>query len=447
MNEKNEALEIDASPTKGFFVDMLTRDIPLEQAILDLVDNSVDAARRPAAKGGRSLDDADVQISFNEKLFRISDNCGGFSKEEARRYAFRFGRPAKKASSPHSIGQFGVGMKRALFKFGDHFWVASRSVVDEWAIDVPVPDWEKDDKNWHFEWSDFKKFSRKVDEAGGTYIEVGDLRPEVAAKFSSKIFENQIIALIKSKHRTFLSQGLTISVNGQHITPAVVLLAVADGLDPGVAIFNVTKNRPAPVHIKIVSGVGHSAPRQAGWYVICNGRVVLEADRRDVTGWGFYEEETNRLLIPSYHNQFARYRGLAFFDSEDSGQVPWNTTKTDVDQDSPVWRAAFESMRELMRPVINFLNDLDQDIEESPDEESPLLRLVNDARYVAPETLTAAKPFRAPARGEVVVGPRMSRISYFKARDDIDLLKKELHVSSIRAVGEKTFDLVLSDIK
>ncbi len=31
-------LPIDAEPTKQFFVDMITRDIQLEQAVLDLVD-------------------------------------------------------------------------------------------------------------------------------------------------------------------------------------------------------------------------------------------------------------------------------------------------------------------------------------------------------------------------------------------------------------------------
>ena len=36
--------EIDASPTKAFFIDNLTRDLTLEDAILDLIDNSVDAA-------------------------------------------------------------------------------------------------------------------------------------------------------------------------------------------------------------------------------------------------------------------------------------------------------------------------------------------------------------------------------------------------------------------
>ena len=37
---------IDASPTKNFFVDMLTRDIDIKDAILDLLDNCIDGIQR-----------------------------------------------------------------------------------------------------------------------------------------------------------------------------------------------------------------------------------------------------------------------------------------------------------------------------------------------------------------------------------------------------------------
>ena len=39
------SLKADASPTKAFFVRMLTRDISLDDCILDLVDRSADAIR------------------------------------------------------------------------------------------------------------------------------------------------------------------------------------------------------------------------------------------------------------------------------------------------------------------------------------------------------------------------------------------------------------------
>ena len=71
-----------------------------------------------------------------------------------------------------------------------------------------------------------------------------------------------------------------------------------------------------PVNVRITVGLGASVPTAAGWYVICNGRVILEADRRTNTGWGLVEENANRVVIPTFHNQFARFRGLVIFDSE-----------------------------------------------------------------------------------------------------------------------------------
>ncbi len=46
MSIIDESFTIKASPTKELFIYMMTRDIPLIRAILDLVDNSVDGATR-----------------------------------------------------------------------------------------------------------------------------------------------------------------------------------------------------------------------------------------------------------------------------------------------------------------------------------------------------------------------------------------------------------------
>ena len=43
---KNKYDTVDATPVKSFFVDMLTRDIELVDAILDLLDNCVDGILR-----------------------------------------------------------------------------------------------------------------------------------------------------------------------------------------------------------------------------------------------------------------------------------------------------------------------------------------------------------------------------------------------------------------
>ena len=58
---------INAEPTKSFFVDMITRDISLEQAVLDLVDNSVDGAMRFKKVADHPLDGYYVHIQVSTK--------------------------------------------------------------------------------------------------------------------------------------------------------------------------------------------------------------------------------------------------------------------------------------------------------------------------------------------------------------------------------------------
>ncbi len=204
---------INAEPTKTFFVEMITRDIPLEQAILDLVDNSVDGARRFRSDSQKPLDGFFVEIELSQDHFQIRDNCGGFGKEAAKDYAFRFGRPTSRATAPHAIGQFGIGMKRALFKFGNRFSVRSSTGTEHWAVDVDVPQWLSTE-GWTFPWAGFPADSKLSEESVGTEVIVRNLRPEVSARFGTSVFRNTVENLIKSKHRQFLSEGLAVLVNG-----------------------------------------------------------------------------------------------------------------------------------------------------------------------------------------------------------------------------------------
>jgi len=443
MADTEAPAPIDAAPTKSFFVDMLTRDIQLEQAVLDLVDNSVDGAKGLKTTGAKPFEGRFVKIQFSKEKFRITDNCGGFSTQAAREYAFRFGRNIETKRTPHSIGQFGVGMKRALFKFGQHFEVRVATDTEEWAVEVDVPKWETE-PGWTFPWAEFVADEHVSLASPGVDITVTELRPEVGWKFSTKQFETAIVALIKSKHRQFIAEGLSISVNGVHLdaTSLYLLLTEDKKFRPGIEKFTSKAQGQADVDIRIIVGIGQSSPRDAGWYVICNGRVILEADRRAVTGWGLIEEQSGSLMIPSFHNQFARFRGMVSMDSEDSARVPWNTTKTDVDQDNPVWREAFSRMLEMMRPVISFLNELDQDIDEHTREHSPLLDFVNKANPVKVESLVEKAAFAAPPRASLTKKIRTTKIQYSRPVDQIEYLMGELGLGTATAVGAQTFDLI-----
>lgn len=441
MSDSDLSGRIDAKPTKAFFIDMLTRDIGLEQAILDLIDNSVDGAKRISGDGAR-LEGRSVRLSFNDSKFRLIDNCGGFDRLTAQNYAFRFGRPKGSADTPNSIGQFGIGMKRALFKFGRKFSVRSATPQDLWAVDIDVEKWEESE-DWHFEWVDFGPQKPLSHDRPGTEIVVTQLRPNVSARFATRSFNNAVIDLVKSKHRQFIAQGLSIRINGFHVNALEIALLATGGITPGVISFPLQDEGEKDVHVTIKVGVGLSSPKEAGWYVICNGRVVLDADRSSSTGWGQVEASFDRVMLPSFHNQFARFRGIVTFDSIDSKRVPWSTTKNDIDQDSSVWARAYPRMLEMARPVIDFLNEVSEDIDEKTREGSALNALLSQSYPVRSDNLTHNTVFSAPKRTEVDFGPDTVKIQYSRLRGDIEFLKGELGLKTAKAVGEKTFDLTL----
>lgn len=435
--------EINAEPTKRFFVEMFTKDIPLDQAVLDLVDNSVDGARRaPGPDSAAPLEPYYIRISLSRTEFRIEDNCGGFDKETARQHAFRFGRDDAAARPAGSIGQFGVGMKRALFKFGKRFRVLSATSSETWAIDVPVADWLQA-PGWHFDWSNFSPEGDISNSTPGTEIVVTPLQFSVGVAFGSKQFENTIIALIKSKHRSFIAQGLSISVNGTRVQPLDLTLYSGSQVKPGIWSEVYDPEDKFPVRVKLIAGVGASSPAGAGWYIICNGRIILEADTRDVTGWGQVFGDTRN---PKFHGQFSRFRGIATFDSDSSARIPWNTTKTDIDGDNAIWRDVREHMMELMRPVIDFLNVLDSDIEKHTRDRSPMNKALVETPLVKVETLPQKAEFLVPAIEDLEEVIRYTKIQYSREVDEVEALKKALNASSAKAVGEKTFDMAYNRI-
>ena len=268
MNDE-QPKPISASPTKGFFVDMLIRDIPLQQAVLDLIDNCVDGA-----KGIRQDEDFSglrVDIDFSKDQFTIVDNCGGFSREVARDYAFRFGRDKKFTSTKHSIGQFGVGMKRALFKMGKHFVVESKTTEDHWAVEVDVDDWESRADDWTFPWSS-PSDERLQDRDVGTFIKVSSLREGTASTFGTSVFFNRVIGSIKSKHREFISNGLEVFVNGSRVDASDLRIYSTAQLKPVVEKFSVNEGGETPVDIRIVVGNRRSYT-QTGRVVRCVQRT------------------------------------------------------------------------------------------------------------------------------------------------------------------------------
>ena len=96
-----------------------------------------------------------------------------------------------------------------------------------------------------------------------------------------------------------------------------------------------------------------------------------------------------------------------------------------------------------MRPVIDFLNRLDAEKGRDEDKATPLTNAVDDADLRRLSKFKKRDAFLAPKTPPERSGPPAGRIQYSKPLGEIEIAKKLLRVSTLKEVGEKTFDYFL----
>lgn len=452
MEDNPPAGYVDARPEKRFFVEMLTRDIEFAPAVIDLVDNSVDGAKRlrpePAADDDdppARFDGLRVDLQLEPGGFEISDNCGGFSEQVATDYAFRFGRSTAQPTTEGEVGQFGVGMKRALFKLGSSFAVESQHDGARWQVDVDVPKWLEPESPWAFP-------IQTLDAAAedGTVLRSDHLLASAAARFARPAFVSRVTSEIAMRHAIALEQGLVVTVNQRPLTPRPAQLLQSDLIRPLTYVEQVAaEDGLAPLTMRLHAGLttlegpeaadedeidtdepglftGHDA---AGWYVFCNDRALVFADRSRLTGWG---DE-----VPRYHPQYRRFRGFVYLNG-DSRAMPWNTTKTDVDEDSVVWQHVRRSIVDALRKSVTVMNRIKREVQRMPPDQRPLVTALAAARPSVVEALEPQRTWVVPDLPPKVVN-ETTKISYSVARSVFEQASAALETDKPAEIGQRTF--------
>lgn len=419
--------KINANPTKEFFIEMLTRDIALDRAILDLIDNSVDASRQ------ENKPNSWIKIFLSEDKFEIYDNCGGMDRHVAQTYAFRFGRPSNSPETPNSVGQFGVGMKRTLFKLGKYFIVESRKNSVSFRISIDVDEWKnREENNWTFEIEDI--VDPQINE-GETRIVVTKLNSEIANQFKLETFKNTLSNQVSSAHFKSIDKGLKISINDIAASDYRLSLLSSDQIKPFRKNLTIDD-----VNINIIAGISGRDLKKGGWYIVCNGRLVASAEQSTISGWG-----TDK--IQQYHADYAFFRGMVEFDCANSSKLPWTTTKTGVDSNNPMYIAALNHMKIAMRQIIAFLKNRakeDTQYNDSLLDKKPLNDAIREAihqnKSIAPTEVIISDKFIAPDPIEPLAEPRETSIQYKVLTEEINIVKESLGVTSNVEVGKQTFN-------
>lgn len=437
-----ENYTIKGNPTKKFFIEMITRDISIEDAIIDLIDNSIDAASYRSAENYRGKE---IKLTVNENEFIIQDNCGGFSLETAQKYAFRFGRPDKAPVQESTIGRFGIGMKRALFKIGKHFSVESQRDQDHFIVNVNVDEWSRktikvatedniteDNEDWSFQYVIIDE--KQVTD--GTIIKVQLLTDDVKTLFSDKVFINTLFDTIRKMLYYYIDLGLTISLNGKTMEGTSMKMFISSDIYTPYVV----KGNKNGVNYTIIEGLGEVGdPSKSGWYIFCNNRLVLEADRSSLTQWGVN-------AMPKWHVDHVMFRGIIFLDSKETIKLPLTTTKKGIDASSELYQFLIQYMREGMTQIFSFLKRIPEMGENANEYRKDLAAKCKSVSAVELKRLSFEhineKHFRSPVLDidTLDLKEKMVRIAFDVPKELADKIKEYAQVKTYKDLGKLLFD-------
>lgn len=302
---------VNMEPAKRLFIEILTKDIKLEKAILDLIDNSIDAAK----KLSKNLETFNIRLTLDNKIFKIEDDCGGITVEEAKKDAFRFGSEnSDEKASQDSVGHYHIGMKRAFFKIGNIIKVDSATNKDFFSLTINANKWRKSPE-WSIKLKNFGTNSKL--NSIGTKINIKELNEEAKNKFNNEKFINGLREEIAQTYKDVIRKGITIIVNGY------VILTSRSANETELVRYKVD-NEKYIAEIILKKDIPNY--QKSGWNIYLNERRVVASDKTDLTGWDIGSEEQYHVI-----------RGYVYAKAKRTGALPFTTTKEGLDTSNPTY--------------------------------------------------------------------------------------------------------------
>jgi len=357
-----------------------------------------------------------------------------------------------------TVGVYGIGMKRAIFKLGRDCVVSSYASDAKFEVRISKA-WFGEESNWELPLGPLKRAFPHP----GTKIHVTDLNDEVKAKFSpdDPFIENFRKAVAQHYNR-ILQKGFVVTVNRVAIKPTILrFLSIPDLRESGIAPY-LFHGRVNEVDVDVIAGFYRPSPGEdeleeetetsrssdeAGWTVMCNDRVVLAQDKTILTGWG-------EAGVPRYHNQFIGIAGIVHFRSKEPAKLPLTTTKRGIDASSPVFLQVKNKMRDGLKRFTSMTNRFKKD----PVERARLFAATKDYTVDELDALRGTATFstdRSVANAKVFL-PRLpdlkkgtgKTIKFTRPEKQIKKVAQKLFDDpdvSPNIVGEACFDRVLHE--
>ncbi len=162
---KSETKYINITPHRSILVKIAQTGYSCEEALAELVDNSIDA------RISNKILEVDVKI--NSRLISVSDNGFGMNEKEFAE-CIKLGYSNKK----EQLGEFGLGLKTACSSIGKVFVIDTRQLdqTEKYTLKFDEVEWLKNGK-----WAEFP-IKIKYNISGkkfGTNIAIKDLKIKI----------------------------------------------------------------------------------------------------------------------------------------------------------------------------------------------------------------------------------------------------------------------------
>ncbi len=346
----SKEIKIRTGLTVEYAHSILVRDINCKDSVLDLIDNSIDAARTAILCDNVEVDSQGLPLDYmgfeinvgtdskNQRIY-IEDNCSGIHPKAMRERLLVTG---EASNEPLAIGHFGVGLKRAFLKLGSTYDIETKHDGSAYFISCSANDLAKDSEN---------VVAKQIDALGPptyTKIHISDVSTAAEREiFDSASWRPDIVREISIRYSIFISKGLVIKYNNVIISPSC----------PGLRSYKSNKveeefldDLPHGVKVRIKAGIheryrytgeddydttnNSKLTEEFGWYFVCNDRVIKIACTDHEFGWA-----------KKWHPEYYGFVGWVCFTGAVK-QLPWNTKKTDIDPNSEVFSAVKSHLKE-----------------------------------------------------------------------------------------------------
>ena len=442
---------VSFQPTKELFINILTRDISIHDCILDLLDNAVDSYTRNEINEKR-----EVRLNFDKSKVSILDNCGGIEKERLKKEVFRFGATDFSSHLP-TIGVYGIGLKRSIFKLGESIIFETDDGRDYCKLKIDVNDWlnKKDPEGndiWDLDLTESFTTGLVNGQKPYTKIEVKNLRYETKETFTPD-FETKFKKTVKIYYSRFIQdnkinfyindeeqRGFEIKVKSSNDFKPVKLKDEYKGV--GINIFCWLDLKKDQDQKRTEKEPGHQ-----GWNIFMNERLVIFDDTSEDTGW-----VEGGSLLPKFHQIYNQFRGVVLLKTNDPSKLPINTSKNGFNKENEIYHHLLNLMVKVARPFINFLSIKYKEQKEKINiKEDELLAIIDeDSRKEEKKVIetsiddikTEYQSTFTPPMQKTEARPTIPQttITFKKPKRQVDIIKKILKVYTNKQVGEKIFD-------